>query len=176
MKVTVHYLFSKNNKIGSYGIRILTKSLSNIQLTQVPSHVAILVNGRWVHESTFNSGVRVVSYDKWLEINTEVFKKKTKRKLDYKEIKESFRAIKDKKYDWLGVIYFAVHILANILIGKKIPSENKWESKDRYFCSEVIGSMLKISFSMVAPIQIMQIAMGKMNVKNIRLIKDSGLN
>ena len=68
MNITLHYLFSKNEKIGSKIIRWATKHL--VEAKDVPSHVALLVNERWVFESTLFTGIRVIPYKKWLEINS----------------------------------------------------------------------------------------------------------
>ena len=67
-KIKVHYLFSKNKKIGSKLIAWGTAHRCDVD--DVPSHVAILVEERWVYESTLSSGVRVIPYKKWKEINT----------------------------------------------------------------------------------------------------------
>lgn len=155
-KVKIHYLFSKNNKIGSRAISFCTRKLTDVPHDQVPSHVAILVNNRWVYESTFDSGIRVISYEKWLQINQEVYKVKSPKEFEYKEIKNKFKEVKAKKYDWLGAIYFGLHIIKNSIFKTPIPEKNKWASKDRYFCSEVLGHLLDEDFSMESPVQIME--------------------
>lgn len=156
MKVKVHYLFSRNEKIGSklisWGTAHLEPSVYN-----TPSHIAILVNNRWVHESTLDSGVRVISYEKWLEINEEVEKiaciKETR---EYKEIKQIFKEIKDKDYDYFGVSYMGIHVASNKYFNTEIPETNKWENPDKYFCCEAVEKLTGISSSsMKAPVQMM---------------------
>lgn len=155
MKVKVHYLFSKNKKIGSriisWGSRQLTKRKN------VPSHIAILVNERWVFESTLESGVRVISYVKWKEINEEVAKIPcTNIYREYSEIKYIFKEIKGKKYDWYGVSYLGLCLVPNKLFKTSLPKENKWEKKDRYFCCEAVEKLANLSnSSMKTPVQLL---------------------
>ena len=155
MKVKVHYLFSRNKKIGSRLIAWGTKHLTSIKTT--PSHIAILVNERWVHESTLETGVRVISYKKWKEINEEVEKVPCIHKYrDYDEIKKIYQSIKDKKYDWSGVIYLGIFLALNKIFGVKIPEKNKWEKPNRYFCCEAVEKMTDLGpASMKAPVQIL---------------------
>lgn len=155
MKVKVHYLFSRNKKIGSRLIAWGTGHLQDVPTT--PSHIAVLVNERWVHESTLETGVRVISYSKWLEINEEVAKIPCAQVYrEYSEIKTIYKGIKDKKYDWLGVTYFGCKIGLNKFFGTKIPSKNKWEDPNKYFCCEAAAILTGISdSSMKAPVDMM---------------------
>ena len=157
MDVTIHYLFSKNDKIGSkiirWGTRHLEPSLCNG--CEVPSHVAILVNERWVFESTLETGVRRIEYKKWLEINTEVAKYKCQTPRTLESVIDYFRSIKGKKYDFIGLCYFAIRIGLNKFFGTPIPEKNKWNKEDRYFCCEVMGEMLELDYEMVAPVEVM---------------------
>ena len=107
MKVKIHYLFSKNKKIGSSFISWGTTHLSNRK--NIPSHIALLVNERWVFESTLDTGIRVIPYKKWLEINEEVAKIACDLvKREYSEIKAIYKDIQNKKYDWLGVSFLGI--------------------------------------------------------------------
>lgn len=156
-KVEIHYLFSKNDKIGSVSIRKSTAYLEP-QLdpdTEVPSHVAILVNNRWVFESTLETGVRRITYEEWKKQNTEVAKYKCTSTRTLEEIVRYFRSIKDKKYDYCGVVYFGYRVILNKIFGIEIPNINKWNKDDMYFCCEVMGTMLGLDYQMVAPVQIM---------------------
>lgn len=155
MKVTIHYLFSKNDLFGSKLISWGTKHLSVRR--NIPSHVAILVQNRWVHESTAQKGVRVISYDKWKTFNQEIAKVSYPlNNIEYQEIKNIFRSIKDKKYDWLGVIYFGFQVALNKFFHKPIPQENKWDDPNKYFCSEAVEKLTKMtSASMTTPIQLL---------------------
>lgn len=151
MIVTVHALFSSNKLIGSRAISIGTKHLAP-DIAPTPSHVAILINNRWVHESTGSSGIRVVSYEKWSEINNETGYV-TLLQRDYQEIADMFRLLQNKKYDFGGLLYLALWVGASFF-GVKIPSKNKFQSKNRYFCCEVLGKLLNKDYGMKAPVQI----------------------
>lgn len=155
MKVKIDYLFSKNEKIGSKFIQWGTKHLSNRD--NVPSHVAILVNGRWVHESTLTTGVRVISYSKWKEMNEEVAAVSCDQKLkDYNELKALYRSIRDKNYDWPGVTYCGYRIFLNKYFGSKMPEVNIWEDEDKYFCCEAVAKLTGMgNFSMKAPVELL---------------------
>ena len=162
MNVTLHYLFSKNDKIGSKIIIYGTKHLETVLDT--PSHVAILVNNRWVFESTLETGVRRISYKKWLEINTEVAKIECPSERTLEEVLGLFRRIKDKKYDYLGVTYFGGCIALNKFFGMKVPKKNRLQSPNKYFCCEVMGELLGLDYQMRAPVQLM--------VESSKLIED----
>ena len=69
----VYYVFSRSPKIGSKLIAWGTKFLVP-EIKETPSHGAVLIDNRWVIESTLDSGFRVIHYSKWLEINEELFK------------------------------------------------------------------------------------------------------
>ena len=160
MKVSVHYLFSRRDLIGSKTISWGTKHLYP-EFKKTPSHVAILVNNRWVHESTLDSGIRVMSYEKWLNINDEVAKIACEKEWDYEYIKNLFRDIKDKKYDWAGIVYLGLWMVPSKLLNVSIPNKNLLECPDRYFCSEVMGYMLGSNYDMKAPVQILKELHGK---------------
>lgn len=157
MQVTVHYLFSKNKKIGSKIIRWGTRHLEPqlYKKCEIPSHVAILVNEKWVFESTLETGVRRISYKEWLEHNTEVAKYKCQTPRTITDVLNYFRAIKGKKYDYKGVIYFGIRVGLNKFFGMKIPKKNKWASDNKYFCCEVMGEMLGLDYEMTSPVQVM---------------------
>lgn len=131
------------------------------EFKNTPSHVAILVNNRWVHESTLDSGIRVMSYERWLELNDEVTKITCEREWDYENIKTLFRNIKDKKYDYLGVAYLGLWMVPSKLLHIAIPNKNILECPNRYFCSEVMGYMLNDNYDMKAPVQILKELHGK---------------
>lgn len=148
----VHAIFSHNKLIGS---KLISKGTAHLSpnIKDTPSHTAILVNNRWVHESTGHSGVRVISYDNWSKINTEVGRVELKSR-EYQEIANHYRKIKDKKYDYLGVFYLALCIIPTFF-GRELPKRNKWESKTRFFCCEVLGYLTEHYYGMSSPVQIM---------------------
>lgn len=150
MIVSVDALFSSNHKIGSKIISMGTKHLAKEE--NPCSHIALLVNGRWVHESTMDSGVRVLSLDVWSKINNEV----TRRPLtsrEYQEIANLYRDIKGRKYDWLGIAFFTLAVIPTFF-GFKLCKTNLLQDNDKFFCCEVLGYLTNKCYSMMAPIQI----------------------
>jgi hypothetical protein len=156
MKVSVKIIFSNNKKIGSKVISFFTNHFISSSLEETPSHVALLINERWVHESTLESGVRVMSYDRWLEINKEVYSIYYTGYCDYEILKEHYRNTKDKKYDWLGLCYLGFFIGLNKLFRMTIPKKNLLQSSDKYFCSEVLEKITNVDLSMKSPAQILK--------------------
>lgn len=152
MIVTVDALFSKSNKIGARIISAGTAHLaSNIKPS--PSHTALLVNGRWVHESTGKAGVSVISYDKWQTLHKETARISLSSR-EYQEIADEYRKMLGKKYDYLGISFFGLAIIPTFF-GFKLPKINKWESPNRYFCCEVLGKLTGHYYGMSAPVQIL---------------------
>ena len=150
MIVKVHALFSQNDKPGSV---LIAKGSKHLE-PDMPecSHVSLLVNERWVHEAT-GSGVNVISLDKWKKIHQEVERIELPS-CEYQEIADQFREIKDRDYDYPGVLYLGLCVVAT-LVGKKLPIVNKWQSWDKYFCCEVLGYMTGQDYSMCCPNQIL---------------------
>lgn len=153
MIVSVEALFSSNTKIGSRLIACGTSYLAPSK--PKVSHVAILVNGRWVHESTGHTGVHVISYDKWTNVHTERARIALPD-MEYQDLADTFRSILGKKYDYAGVIYLGLCIAANLIFGLKIPANNKWETPDKYFCLEVLGYLVNKDYDMMAPVQVLE--------------------
>jgi hypothetical protein len=161
MNVKVSILFSKNHKVGSkiiaQGTKHLDKDLSSKGMAT--SHVAILVDDRWVHESTLESGIRVISYNKWLDINQEVAKVPYCN-IEYSVIKKHFKNLKNKKYDWLGVAYLGFWIGIKLLIPfVKIPENNAMECPSKYFCCEVVGELIDKNLDMKSPIEVLRLVL-----------------
>lgn len=156
--ITVNYLFSKNKKIGSYLIRKFTKNLSKLNFDNIPSHTALLVNNRWVHESTMSSGVRIISYSKWLKINTEVYKIYAWDITDYQQIKQKYKKIKKKKYDYFGALFVGWRILLKYLKLLPLPKTNRYNDPNKFFCCEVVGELLNIDYTIKTPVEIMESA------------------
>lgn len=151
MIVDIDILFSKKCKIGSMIIAKGTKHLApNVSEC---SHVALLVNNRFVLESTLDKGVHVSSYNKWLSENIQV-DKIYYGQIDYKEIAYLYRFINEKKYDWLGLIYLALNIIPTFF-NLPMSSENKWECPNKYFCTEAVGYLTNEYYGMTTPNQIL---------------------
>jgi hypothetical protein len=153
MIVTLDALFSSSNKIGgkiiSYGTAHLAPSVK-----EKVSHAALLVNGRWVHESTGKSGVAVISYEKWSGIHKETARIPLSNR-PYQELADIYRSMSGKKYDYLGILFFAIAILPTFL-GFKLYSKNLLESRNKYFCSEALGKLIGRYYSMHSPVQIQE--------------------
>jgi hypothetical protein len=153
MNVQLHFLFSRNHKLGSKLISWGTHSL-NPRQEPTPSHIALLVNKRWVFESTLSDGVRIVSYKKWLEINEEVKCIPCYKQFTYVDIKCEFKKLKKKRYDYFGVIYFGYRLVLLKALFIPLPKQNLFNASNKYFCSEAIGKLLGEDYSMKAPTQL----------------------
>lgn len=140
------------SKIISYGSAHLEPKMPKA------SHVAVLINERWVHEAT-GAGVTISSYDKWSQQHEEVNRIQLKSR-EYQEIADQFRSIQGKKYDYLGVFFLGLCIIPTFL-GRKLPKKNMWESKHKYFCCEVLGYLTGMYYGMSSPVQIMGSLMKK---------------
>lgn len=154
--MNIYYLFSKNKKIGSRIISWAAK-YEKLGLEKLPSHAAVLLNEEIVIESTLSSGVRMVPYSRWKEINTQVAKIKC-RNFDRpsKEVLEGVVNLWGKKYDWKGILYFGLSYLNLIIRGKQLPSKNKWENKDKYFCTEYQTLLSGIGDAMTSPAKMLK--------------------
>jgi len=150
MIVSVDALFSRNNKIGS---KLIAKGTKHLE-SAIPetSHVSVLINKRWIHEAT-GAGVKVISYDLWKTIHTEVNRIQLSNR-EYQEIADQFRLIKDKNYDYPGIFFLGICIIPTF-IGIPLPKKNLWESTNRYFCCEVLGYLTNKYYGMSAPCQIL---------------------
>lgn len=151
MMVSVHALFSTSSKVGA---RIIAEGTAHLA-PQCPkvSHTALLVQERWVHEAT-GTGVHVSSYDNWSKLHTEKARVSMAPR-EYQEIADNFRAIQGKKYDYMGVFYLSWRIFLNFF-GATIPAKNAWESRNKYFCCEVIAKLTGKYYGMKSPVQILQ--------------------
>lgn len=160
MIVTVDALFSSSPKIGA---RIISGGTTHLapNIKEAPSHVALLVNGRWVHESTGKAGVAVISYDLWSKLHKEVARVPLPDR-EYQEIADQYRKIKGKKYDYLGITFFAIALIPSFfayhIFGAKnfmLPKVNRFQNPNKYFCCEALGSLLGKCYSMRAPVQVL---------------------
>lgn len=155
-EVPISLLFSRIDKWGSKCIAKYSGPLAPA-IAPAPSHVAVLVDNKWVHESTLHTGVRVIPYSKWRAINEEVANIQCGH-MDYSVIKEWYRDVQSRRYDWPGLVYLGFFILLHYFFKKPIPIFNRWQSNRRYFCCEVAGRLLKEDLSMMAPNQVLLLA------------------
>lgn len=156
MSVKLSYLFSRNNKIGSKLIA-WASGLLITELDKVPSHMALLIEieglpDGLVLESVLEAGVRIVPYQKWLEINEECYKIACPNTRTIQEIFDSIHEYWGKKYDWPGIAFFALCFVAHLLLKIPFPKDNAWQSDDKYFCNELGGELAGYKkYSMVTP-------------------------
>ena len=146
----IRYVASVRRK-SEIGSKLIVWGTKDLQSNLEPcSHLAIIVRDTLVIESTLSTGVRIMPYSRWLEINKVVhnFEKEYSGRLsDY--LPSILDRMWGKKYDYTGIFYFAHRILMKKVFGAKLPQDNKWECKKRRFCVEIFGDKL----SMVSPIQ-----------------------
>jgi hypothetical protein len=156
MEIKLSYIFSRNQKIGSRAIA-WSSGLIIKDLEKVPSHMALLIEiPEWpeafVLESVLETGVRIVPYSKWLGINEECYKVPCKQKRSLQEIIAYMHEYWGRKYDWLGIAYFAWRFFLNLVFKRDFPKENAWQSDDKYFCNELGGEIAGYAkYSMVTP-------------------------
>ncbi|MEO0271688.1 MAG: hypothetical protein ABIM30_01190 [candidate division WOR-3 bacterium] len=152
--VNVCVLFSKNNKIGSKFISRLTKHLNN-KKSITPSHVALLIENRWVFESTFEKGIKITPFSTWSSCGNEIVHLHYLGEYKYHTIKTLYRSLGGRKYDWLGVIYLGIKIALNKLFGCPIGNKNLLENPNKYFCTEVLEYFINKDLSMTSPVELM---------------------
>jgi len=149
--VQLYFLFSRNKKCGSkliaWGSSLFPTHVTNLK--EIPSHVAVLVEDTFVIESTLTTGVRVVPYNKWKQINEELYK------IEYKQTGECISSllfeIWGKKYDWFGILYFGYCMFKHYLFNSQLPSKNIWERENYFFCTEFAARLGNHNYSMTTP-------------------------
>ena len=153
----VQELFSKNPKsFFSWAIRIFTKPLAKkTPFKNIPSHTAIR-KGQFVYESTFFSGVRILPFENWEDHVDIVGVKERSINISDAQFEAIFVSIWGKKYDWKGILFFACSVVRHVVFAKPMPKINKWNSPNKYFCSEANGRLFKTDNQMKSPVQIME--------------------
>lgn len=142
----IHYLFSRNSKIGSRLISWASGLLLK-DLEKVPSHVALLLefegaNEKFVAESVLEAGMRLIPYSVWLTRNEECYK--IPCVTEFRNVDEVLSVLNEvwgKKYDWKGLMFFAVCFVGHLLFKKPFPKENAWQDDDAYFCTEAAAKL-----------------------------------
>jgi hypothetical protein len=153
VEVKVSYVFSKNTKIGSKLIVWATRFLAK-DPNIVPSHCALLLNNKYILESTLEKGVNVRVFSEWLEHN-ELVACLDDGIIEYEAIKAQFLGIKNKKYDYPAIVYFGITLLLCKFLGIPIPKRNILQSKNKYFCCEIIGKLNDQNYQMTSPVEVM---------------------
>ena len=110
------------------------------------------MNDELVVESTFNNGVRIIPYKHWLEINEELHRIPCELKhRASKHMTTELTKVWGKKYDWKGVMFFALSYIKLILFRTPLPEKNKWQRDTHYFCTEYVGNVVGQDYSMKSP-------------------------
>lgn len=168
MKVRVFLLFSRNKKIGSRFISWLTNHRNNTKF-MTPSHIALLLNNKWVFESTCDKNVNVVSLNKWKQIH-EICHFDELGIFEYQDIANIIRLIRGRRYDFLGAFYLGVRLLLNKFFKLSIGSKNYFESKNAFFCTEILSKIINKNLSMYSPADILsnldELKNGEFSIKN----------
>ena len=149
----VEFLFSRNKKIGSKLIAWASK-YENLDMDNLPSHMAVLIDETWVIESTLFTGVRIIPYTNWLLKNEELYKIKCPRDRESKHTLKTAFSVWGKGYDWFGIAYFAYSFLRLMFFKEPLPLKNKWQRNNKYFCTEYAGKLTGQDFSMYSPARI----------------------
>jgi hypothetical protein len=155
--MNLHYLFSRNQKIGSrlisWGSSLFKEHITNLEPDKVPSHVAVLIDETYVIESTMTTGVRVIPYNKWQEKNEELYKIPCiqNKRLLVEKTKMVLFEVWGKKYDYVGIIYFTYCMIKHLVFKSCLPDKNKFERENYYFCTEFAARIGNYNYSMTTP-------------------------
>lgn len=151
----VDYLFSKNNRWGSRLISWAStyEKLDNIDKDKVPSHVAVLLNDKFVIESVMSGGVRMIPYSQWQIKNTEVYRVRCiQDDRPSKEVFDHLARVWGKPYDWRGILYFGYAFIRFIIgIDKQLKQHNPWQRDSHFFCTEFAGRLSGQDHHMTSP-------------------------
>lgn len=152
----LYYVFSKNHKIGSRLISWASGLLIK-DLEKIPSHSSVLmdfenIEEKFIIESTLESGIRILPYSKWLEINEECYKIEYKTEINTNEIFSKLMNTWGKDYDWNAFTYFSICFIKHLLFKIPFPKINAWQQIDKFLCTEVIGIIDQYdNYAMVTP-------------------------
>lgn len=151
----VEYLFSRSPKSIASKLIAWASSKEGFKLEQYPSHMAVLIDGTMVIESTFTTGVRIIPHSHWVKNNEELYRIPcAKPERNGQETLNAAFALWGRGYDWIGILYFVWRFLGLLLLKRPLPSKNHWQSDKRYFCCEYAGSLTGEDFSMRSPARI----------------------
>lgn len=148
-------IFSYNNKLGSTLIRLgsFLFDSSNLTWENTPSHTALLLNNYWVIESVMLGGVRIIPYDNWKKINVEVASIVVIPEICPENL---LLEVWGRKYDYLALLWFVKAVICSKILNTEVPSINKFESEDKYFCTELVGRSLNMEdYSMTTPAKLL---------------------
>lgn len=142
----LYYAYSRNKKIGS---RLISwaSGLLLPNMEKVPSHVAILmefdgVEEKFIAESVMEAGVRIIPYSSWKQINEECYLIPCiQEDRDANDVFSTLTEVWNKKYDKLGILFFAWCFVKHLVFKSKFPKENAWQRDGHYFCTEVAAKL-----------------------------------
>jgi len=156
MDVQISYLFSRRPKFFSRLIALGSRySIDELrQSSKIPSHTAYLINDRYVVESVFEGGYRVLPYGKWKEIN-ELIAVVPAGTRTMTHLKEKTRKFEGRSYDMWGALYLAVCVGLKIVFRMPIPRHNRLHKPHQYFCCELVGEIEGEDYAMKSPAKIM---------------------
>lgn len=151
----VEYLFSRTPKSFVSKAISWASSKEGFKMDQYPSHIAVLLDGTMVVESTFTTGIRIIPYSHWVRKNEELYRIPCSQ--EHRDGPDTLNAafrLWGRGYDWMGILFFTWRFLGLMVLGRPLPSKNHWQKKNRYFCSEYAGSLTGEDFSMKSPARI----------------------
>ena len=156
MDIQISYLFSRRpkffSKVIAWGTKLAIRDFKNSN--KVPSHTAYLINNRFVVESVFEGGYRVMPYTQWKQINDviAVIPAGT-RSMD--DLKARTRRFEGRSYDVGGALYLAFRMLLKITLRIPVPKHNRLHKPDRFFCCELVAEVEGEDYGMKSPGHIM---------------------
>jgi len=143
------YIYSKNDKIGS---KIISKfsGLLVKDLEEIPSHESILLEldelgDSIIIESVLGDGVRIIPFSVWIQRNKICYKIPCQKTRTLDEIFKALNPIWGKGYDYAGVLYFVICFIKFYLFKTPFPETNKWQSPNRFYCSEAVDRLTNYS-------------------------------
>jgi len=133
----IKVLFVSNNKPGALSIRWGTKRKGQ-KMKDTPSHVVFQFDDEYI-DSTLNSGVSkktkedVFSHYKLVkEVDLHASPEETEK---YLQLIES--EIEGSEYDSFAIIFFTLCVIRKKTLGIPYPDKNKFNVKNKWFCSEL---------------------------------------
>lgn len=150
----VEYLFSRQSGKLVSELISWAGSMEGFELPEYPSHMAVLLDGEMVVESTLFTGVRIIPYKHWKRKNEEIFRIPCVAARDSKDALAKAFDLWDKGYDWAGILFFAWRYLGLLCLDRPLPAVNRWQSDNRYFCTEYAGSLTGQNLSMKSPARV----------------------
>jgi len=138
------FLFTKSDKVGSKLIRWgLSTDISHLAILEdyLPDDLSLVIESRML------TGVDIT----WLrsfEKHSTIVKAYRAKEMEPLESVRLFQkvslSIGGADYDIKGVGFLAASVIICIkLLGKELPTENKWADKDDFYCSETLRAIKK---------------------------------